>query len=156
MKLDITEEQFKELLKLAILGEWMEKTIPGESDKEEAGVVQKLLSLAKDFGYDNYVEFDEESKKFFITEDFENDTNIFDIIGNYHEYALWEGLVLEFSKRELVEKYGEEKVESMSDEERIEKEMPFINKYEEEFREFGLDNLEIKKPVKAKSAKSKK
>ena len=153
MKLDITKEQFKELLKLAILGEWVENTVPDESEKKESEIIQKLFSLAKDFGYSNYVEFDDESKRYFITEDFENDTNIFDIISNYHEYALWEGLVLEFSRRELVAKYGEEKVESMSDEERIEKEIPFINKYEKEFRESGLDNLEIKKPTKSKAAK---
>ena len=127
MELDITKEQFKELLKLAMLGEWMENTAPGESDKEESGVVQKLLSHAKDFGYGNYVEFDEESKKYFITEEFESDTNILDIIGDYHEYALWEGLVLEFSRRELVEKYGEKNVEAMSEEERIEKEMPLYS-----------------------------
>jgi len=156
MELDITKEQFKELLKLAMLGEWMENTAPGESDKEESGVVQKLLSHAKDFGYGNYVEFDEESKKYFITEEFESDTNILDIIGDYHEYALWEGLVLEFSRRELVEKYGEKNVEAMSEEERIEKEMPFINKYEKEFREFGLDNLVIKKPAKPRIVKGKK
>ena len=128
MKLDITKEQFKELLKLAILGEWVENTVPDESEKKESEIIQKLFSLAKDFGYSNYVEFDDESKRYYITEDFENDKNIFDIISNYHEYALWEGLVLEFSRRELVAKYGEEKVESMSDEERIEKEIPFINK----------------------------
>jgi len=94
MKLDITKEQFKELLKLAILGEWVENTVPDESEKKESEIIQKLFSLAKDFGYSNYVEFDDESKRYFITEDFENDTNIFDIISNYHEYALWEGLVL--------------------------------------------------------------
>lgn len=156
MKLDISEKQYKELLKLAMLGEWMANAIPDEPDKDEEDVVQYLLTLAKDFGFSNYVEYDEESKKYYITEEFENDTNILDIIGDYHEYALWEGLVLEFSRRELVAKYGEEKVEAMSDEERVEKEMPYLKKYEEEFREFGLDNLEIKKPAKAKSAKSKK
>ena len=44
MKLDITKEQFKELLKLAILGEWVENTVPDKSEKKESEIIQKLFS----------------------------------------------------------------------------------------------------------------
>jgi hypothetical protein len=156
MKVSLTKKQYKALLKLVMLGDWMANTIPGNSKGEDDEAVQLFLSLAKDFGYENYAEFDEESKKYFHTEEFENDTDVVDTISDYHEYALWEGLVFEFSQRDLIAKYGEKAVEAMSDEERIEKELPLINKYEEEFREYGLDNLVLKTTVKPKIVKGKK
>jgi hypothetical protein len=156
MKVSLTKKQYKALLKLVMLGDWMTNTVPSDSNGEDEEIVQYLLSLAKDFGYENYVELDEELKKYFQTEDFENDTEILEIIGDYHEYALWEGLVLEFSQRDLIAKYGEKAVETMSDEERVEKELPLIKKYEEEFREYGLDNLAIKTTTKPKLVKGKK
>ena len=156
MKVSLTKKQYKALLKLVMLGDWVANTTPDNSKGEDDEVVQLFLSLAKDFGYENYVEFDEELKKYFHTEEFENDTNVIDIISDYHEYALWEGLVFEFSQRDLIAKYGEKAVEAMSDEERIEKELPLINKYEEEFREYGLDNLVLKTTVKPKIVKGKK
>lgn len=156
MDFSLTKEQYKALLKLVMLGDWMTNTMPDDLKGEDEDVVQMLLSQAKDFGYENYSELDEESKKYFHTEEFENDTNILNIISDYHEYALWEGLVLEFSQRDLIAKYGEKSVESMSDEERIEKELPFINKYEEEFRENGLENVVLKTTVKPRIVKAKK
>ena len=156
MKVSLTKKQYKALMKLVMLGDWMANTVPDDSSGEDEEIVQYLLSLAKDFGYENYVELDEELKKYFHTEDFENDTKILEIIGDYHEYALWEGLVLEFSRRDLLAKYGEKAVEAMSDEEHVEKELPLIQKYEEEFREYGLDNLTIKTTAKPKPVKGKK
>ena len=157
MKVSLTKKQYKALLKLVMLGDWMANTVPSDSsNSEDEDIVQYLLSIAKDFGYENYAELDEELKKYFHTEDFENDTEINEIIGDYHEYALWEGLVLEFSQRDLIAKYGEKAVETMSDEERVEKEVLLIKKYEEEFREYGLDNLVIKTTTKPKIVKGKK
>ena len=156
MNISLTEKQYKSLLKLVMLGDWMANTIPGDSKSEDEDVVQYLLSVAKDFGYENYTALDEAVKKYFHTEEFENDTNILDVISDYHEYALWEGLVFEFSQRDLIAKYGKEAVEAMSDEERIEKELPLIKKYEEEFREAGFENLVLKKTVKPKIVKGKK
>ena len=156
MNINITKEQYKSLLKLVMLGDWMENTIQADSKNDDSDVVQHLLSAAKDFGYDNFVEIDEDTKRYFHTEEFENATNILDTISDYHEYALWEGLVFEFSQRDLIAKYGEEAVEAMSDEDRIEKELPIIQKYEEEFREYGLENLTLKKTTKPKIVKGKK
>ncbi len=156
MNISFTKKQYKSLLKLVMLGDWMANTISGDSKSEDEDVVQHLLSVAKDFGYENYAEFDKDIKKYFHAEEFENDTNILNIISDYHEYALWEGLVFEFSQRELIAKYGQEAVDAMSDEERIEKELPFVRKYEEEFRESGLDNLVLKTVAKPKIVKGKK
>jgi len=102
-----------------------------------------LLSLAKDFGCEKYIKFDKKMDAYYQTEKFENEMGIMDAISDYHEYALWEGLVLEFSKRDMISKYGANKVEKMSEEERIIKEYPFIVKYEEEIRENGLENIII-------------
>jgi hypothetical protein len=145
MKIDLTKGQYETLLKMVYLGNWLVNSTKNEPEKEFEDLEQLVLSKAKDFGVETYAGFDEETKAYYPSEAFEEATGIVDIIGEYNMYTVWEELVLALSKRDLAAEYGKEKVEELSDEELMEKEYPFILKYEEEFREHGFENLVISK-----------
>jgi hypothetical protein len=144
MKIELTQKQYEALLKIVYLGSWMASSTKDEPEMEYENIEQYILSFAKDFKMENFVGFDKKMKSYFPTEEFEDATDVDEQIDAYNEYTVWEALVLSLSRRDLVKKYGAEKVDKISDEELLEKEYSFIQKYEEEFREHGFDNLYVK------------
>jgi len=144
MKIELTQKQYEALLKIVYLGSWMASSTKDEPEMEYEKIEQYVLSFAKDFKMENFVGFDKKMKSYFPTEEFENSTDVVEQIDAYNEYTVWEALVLSLSRRDIIKKYGAEKVDKISDEELLEKEYPFIQKYEEEFREHGFDNLYVK------------
>lgn len=144
MKIELTKKQYEGLLKIVYLGSWMASSTKDEPEKEYEEIEQYVLSLAKDFKMDKFVGYDKKLKAYYPTEEFENSTDVVKQIEDYNEYTVWESLVLGLSRRDMVKKYGEEKVDQMAEEELLEKEYPLIQKYEEEFREHGFDNLYVR------------
>jgi hypothetical protein len=144
MKIEFTQKQYEALLKIVYLGSWMASSTKEEPAKEYENIEQYVLSFAKDFKMEKFVGFDKKLKSYYPSEEFENATDVIEQIDDYDEYKVWETLVLYLSHRDIVKKYGEKKVEQMSEEELLEKEYPLIQKYEEEFREHGFDNLFVK------------
>jgi hypothetical protein len=145
MKLDMTKSQYETLLKIVYLGNWVAASATEEAAKEFDDFEQYVLSLAKDFDLAEYSGFDEDEKSYYPTEEFEEKTGVVDMIGDYNMHTVWEEMVLSLARRDLVAEYGEEKVQAMTDDELMEKEYPFVLKYEEEFRENGFQNLTIPK-----------
>lgn len=144
MKIEFTEKQYKALLKIVYLGSWMASSTKEEPEMEYENIEQYVLSFAKDFKMENFVGYDKKLKSYYPTEEFEDNSDVVEQIEAYNEYTVWEALVLALSRRDLIKKYGAKKAEQMSDEELLEKEYPLIQKYEEEFREHGFDNLVVK------------
>jgi len=144
MKIDLTQEQYEALLKMVYLGSWVANSPQEEPDEEYDAIEQHILSYAKEFGMDKYVAFDTKIKTYVPTEEFENHTGIGNVLDAYNEYTVWEALVLSLARRDLIKKHGAGIVEKMPDEELLEKEYLFIQKYEEEFSEHGFDNLYVK------------
>jgi len=144
MKIEFTQKQYEALLKIVYLGSWMASSTKEEPAKEYENIEQYILSFAKDFKVDKFVGFDKKLKSYYPSEEFEDATDVIEQIDAYDEYKVWETLVLSLAHRDIVKKYGEKKVEQMSEEEVLEKEYPLIQKYEEEFREHGFDNLFVR------------
>ena len=144
MKIEFTQKQYEALLKIVYLGSWMASSTKEEPAKEYDKIEQYVLSFAKDFKMEKFVGFDKKLKSYYPSEEFEDATDVIEQIDAYDEYKVWETLVLSLSHRDIVKKYGEKKVEQMSEEEVLEKEYPLIQKYEEEFREHGFDNLYVR------------
>ena len=144
MKIELSDKQYEALLKIVYLGSWMASSTKEEPEMDYEEIEQYILSFAKDFKMEKYVGYDKKLKSYYPSEEFEDATDVVDQIEAYNEYTVWEALVLALSRRDLIKKYGAKKAEQMSDEELLEKEYPLIQKYEEEFREHGFDNLYVK------------
>jgi hypothetical protein len=139
--IELSEEQYKNLLKLVYLGEWVSQSYAEEPSEEILDTVENIYKLSKDTDAENSVEYDKEIGRHFPTAEFEEE--MLDYIDDYDDNVFWDELVDRMSEKELLDKFGEEKVEKMSFEDRIEEESSFIEKYENEFAENGIERLKI-------------
>ncbi|PJZ68246.1 hypothetical protein CH373_04440 [Leptospira perolatii] len=146
MKIEFTQGQYETLIKSIAISSWMINAF--EEGSEETGVYaeleQYILSFAKDFGKQDFVEYDTEENVYYPTRKFEDQTDIFEIISEYDNELFWDELIHRMGRRDFLREYGEEAISQMAIEERIEKEAPYITKYEEIFSNQGLENIEIR------------
>ncbi len=145
MKINFTKKQFEVLLKLVYMGNWIANAhrTGREDDKriEKYEEVEKyLLSFAKEFGLEKYVDIDDE--KMYPSIELEEDETD-ELIDEYDNETFWEELIDRFTRRDFVREYGEEEISKMDTMERIEKDHPFLEKYQDEIYNYGIDRLEI-------------
>jgi hypothetical protein len=145
VKIDFTKSQYEDLIQLVYLGVWMINSHRSENviDKYEE-LEEYLLSFSVDFGTERFAEFDTELNRFLPAREFEESEDIERFREEYDDYTFWDELIYRLARRDLIRTYGEAGVFTMTIDELIEKEQPFIDKYEEEFGRNGIDNLEIK------------
>ena len=145
MKIELTKQQLESLVKIVYLGSWVvsswrtEEDAPGDLDEVE----QIVLSAAEKNGLDEYVDIDEEEGRIFPSA--EVDEKMAETIDTYNDNTFWDELIYRLADRDYIRKYGEEAFEELSTREGMEKERPFVEKYEKEFYENGLDRLEIRR-----------
>ncbi len=86
MQIKLNEKQYKTLLKLMYLGEWMinsHKTKDDEEFKEIDDLEQVIFSFGKHFKMDKWIEYDELQDEYFVTSDMDDDLQ--DIIVKYNK-----------------------------------------------------------------------
>ena len=67
MEIKLTKEQYENLLKLVFMGSWMANAFRvKDTVKKFEELEDYIYSFAKDFGLENYVEYDEKFKKYWI------------------------------------------------------------------------------------------
>jgi hypothetical protein len=142
MEINLSEQQFETLLKVVYLGDWMVNAIrePGSYVPEFQELEQFLLSHARDAGFDGVVEFDPALSQFFLTEEFHEMLQPF--IDEYDDEAFWDVLVDRLADRDFAETYGKA-AKHMDQEERFEKRYVFVDKYETEVEQNGVNRLRI-------------
>ncbi len=138
VNLELTKEQYKELMKLIYLGDWV-------IDEPENMVLNELVQIifeqSKEIGLGKLIEFDKEAELFMPSGDFEDE--MIDIIQDYEEDSFWEHLIYRLSDRDLHVKLGKE-AEEMSMEAKIDMLDPLTEKYVTEFEKNGVENLMVK------------
>lgn len=149
MQITLTKEQYKDLTKMVYLGDWMINAIrsgaPGdELIQKYRDLEQYIFSFVREVELEDWIMFDEGLKRFFPTAEFEWNPEIKKYHNEYDNDTFWEELVHRLAERDFVKHYGEEKIKKMAPRERFEKEEPFLEKYDREFVENGIENLKIK------------
>ena len=145
MKIELTDEQYKTLIEMVYLGEWMINACrhPDEVIKKYQDLEQHLYSFAKAGGMERYVEYDEESKQFYPSQEFELRSDVEKYRAEFEDETFWDELIERMSVRDTVRKIGEKVADEMNGLDFYEKQIPFLEKYNKEFEENGLENLEI-------------
>ncbi len=144
MKINFTKKEYKALLTVLYISDWVMHSHDTELDPETQkykDLEQKILSFAKDFGMDDCVERDAKLGGFFHTRNFEDEVMKF--IERYDDNSFWDELADRLADRDFLRKYGEEAILKMTPEERFQKYCDFEDKYNEEFEENGLENIRI-------------
>ena len=145
VEIKLTNEQYKALMQLVYLGNWMANAIRiDDKIKEFEEMEQYIFSFAnaKEADLKKYVEYDKQLKKHFPTNFFEEEMHE-RYIDDYEDEFFWDELTYTLGKRDFFKKFQEEKIRNMSKEEIFIKIDEFNDKYEKEFEENGIEQLFI-------------
>lgn len=146
MEMKFTKEQYADLVKLVYLGNWMVNAVRPDEDQVEKfnDLEQYIYTYAREAGFDDYIQFDKKANRYITNWEKDKKPEVDKYIDDYDDENFWHEIIHRMAERDLVRKYGQAAVDAMSLEERVEKEEPFVNKYENEFGDNGLDNFETK------------
>ncbi len=140
MQIDATPEQFRKLLTLVFLGEWVVNGSLIDEDARKAleNVADEIYSLAPQFQASDWVEFCNECQSYHGNEAMENE--LFPLVDQYDEETFWDVLSHHLAYRDIMVGSDEDKPLPAS------KEMQLWRRkeqYDEEFRKHGLGNVRL-------------
>ena len=143
MKMDFTKNEYRFLLDMVEMAEWVlnsRKTDSSDEVKEYSEVYQKILSHAKEMGFENLITYDENLDGYYATAEYEESEHM-RYIEEFEDDVFWEALPHRLAVRDLVEQFGEMKYMEMEFEERVSKILDLEEIYNKELEENGIDNL---------------
>ncbi len=147
MKVEISKEEYLELLDLVHIASWVlvfHKTVPDPRIDKYDGITQKLYALAKDMGYAGLINYDPGSRKYHPSKTLEETTGTGQLIDEFVDRSFWDELVIRFTERDAARTAGGyEQLDQLSHEERHALEDPIEKKYAKEFDDNGIEHLEI-------------
>ena len=145
IKLELTKEEYKKLMDLVYIGDWVINSHRDENVLEEYEKIEdKIFSRASDAGFPEHADYDAELKEFFPSPKF--DEEIHKYIDEYNDEVFWDESVNRLVERDLLKKYKnkEEEFDNKSREDRFKESLQAEEKYNKEFEENGIDNLVVK------------
>ncbi|TJY41093.1 hypothetical protein E5161_15460 [Cohnella pontilimi] len=143
MKIELTNKQYRDLIELLFLGNWLANATrtgaEGDERLEKYELLQHyILSHAKNFQADDVVT--EEGTSFYTTMEFEE--SIMPIVEEYDDSTFWEQLSMKLANRDLLKEIGP--VSELKEKHRT-RLFELEEEYEVEFEENGLRNLVLMK-----------
>ena len=151
MKMDFTKNEYRQLLDMVEIAQWVlnsHRTDPSDEIKEYSEVYQKILSYAKDLGFENLITYDKDLGGYFATAEYEECEHM-RYIEEFEDDVFWEALPHRLAVRDLVEQVGEEGYAEMEFEERMSKLVELEAFYYEELEDNGIDNLRFENLTKS-------
>jgi len=146
MKINITKKQYWELLRATYMADWMANSICEQDMEQDKGIKDIrnfIFSFAKDFGYEEFVTFDKDTKTYYSTWDLDDEPKIRELIKRYDEHTFWEEAMEMFAERDVHEKYTYDDLEKMDHEERVGKIWEAEDRWSKEFEEYGIKRLRV-------------
>jgi hypothetical protein len=147
MKIDISPDEYRDLLDLLHMAEWImhgHETEPDPGSEKYEKLFQKLFALAGSMGLERLVSHDPKTKKYYLSKAFDDTTEAWEFIDDFTDDTFWDELIHRLTDRDLSRKVGGyEQLDKLSMEERFKLEGPIIERYSHEFDEIGLDRLEL-------------
>lgn len=146
MKINFTNKQFRTLMELVYMGNWMVNAPRTERLEEYEAIESLIFSHAKDFGLEEHVD-DEEADQghFYPTAAFEMNSAMRQYMDEYDDDNFWEELIDRLALEEFLRRHSKEEIETMSDEERRKELYALEAILAKDFEENGLDNVRFLK-----------
>ena len=135
MKIELTELEFRRLLDMAYIGNWILNSTRGaDRFTDYDNVESKLFSCCRSCGMSALVDFSSGIAE--PSADFENG-GIHEAIADYEDAMFFEILAEELARRDMdFEPIGPENLDELTDR---------IDEYIEEFEQNGIDNISLDK-----------
>lgn len=154
MKIEINKKEYRSLLDLLLMADWIMHSHEEEEGKPENDIdklIRKLHSFATEFGMDDLIELDSKIDKYFPTQKFEEETKSQEFFEEYDEQIFWDELIGRLAQRDALEKMplGDNPTEKEL-EKFLEIQFQIEETYAEEFSGNGLSNLLLKPGKKSK------
>ena len=147
MGVSFTDKQFKDLLLLAYLGEWVLSAHKENPGGALGDLISHLYSHAGSFGLGSLSERGTSGKGHFPSRAMEETAQ--EYLEDYDNDTFWEELLQRMAERDFVAAHGEAAIKAMPERERQDKLDEFQRKYQQEFEEHGLDRLALRGDVPA-------
>lgn len=143
MKIVCTQEEFKVLFDLVYGGNVLINGLRSQEEKvkEYSHMEQKIFEMAKDFGLEELVTYDEEFKEYMPTATYE-ENGVNDYIDAYDTQVFWEELVMRLARRDALN-YAGDVDQNITKGQLKDMQIELEEKYEQEFEEHGLMRLKI-------------
>ena len=138
---EFSDEEYRRLMMLAFLGEWVINAIRKDPDPTYEDAVSKIYSFAQGTSIEPLVAYDGESEAWIPAEAFENDAHA--IIDQYDDKTFWEELTARLTERDLIAAHGERAVRGMRPDQRERAASAIAKDYTKEFETQGLDRLKM-------------
>jgi len=147
MKIEFTREEYKCLLDMLYISEWILNAYKVEDDprtKAYEKLEQKVFSYAKDMGFENLLEYAADHGKYYPTREYEVTCSPMEFIDEFENETFWEELISRLADRDLIRQLGGiENLSKLSFKERVEITLPLEEKYSSEFEKSGLDGVSV-------------
>lgn len=146
MKINLTKKQYWDLLRSLYIADWMANAICDagmKKDDEIKNIRNYIFSFAKEFGYDDFVEYSDEYKEYFSTLAMDDESSVRELINRYDEHSTWDEFGSWLGERDFYKKYTPEQIEKMTEEERFIKLMECEIAWETEFETYGIERIGI-------------
>jgi hypothetical protein len=142
VKLNLEQEQFRSLLEIVYLGNWMINSIRTPAIAEYAELSEMFFAAAKNFELDELARHLPKSDTWHASQAMHDSVEHF--VSEYEDEVFWTELVDSLATRDLDRMLGEDTVDDLDDDEYDLKRRKFEKKYWDEFTENGVDNLFLK------------
>jgi hypothetical protein len=143
MKINFTNKEYRLLLDMVEIAEWVlnsHRTDPSDEIKKYSEIYQKVLSYAKEMGFENLITYDKNLGGYYATFEYEESEHM-RYIEQFEDDVFWEALPNRLAMRDLVKQVGEKRYMEMEFEERATKLVELESIYYKELNENGIDNL---------------
>ena len=151
MKIHLSKKEYQTLLDMLYITDWVLHAHQEDASAHTGhyrALMQKLLAEAEAFGLDELVDYKESSDVYVLNRNFADSSSAGQLMSSFENATFWEELVERLARRDFLAHYGKDEALKMPLAERIEKEGPFLQKYDGEFGKNGLKNLHICPPEK--------
>lgn len=143
----MTKNEYGHLLDLLYIADWILSSNKIEDDpktKKYVDIFQRIYSHAKDFGFENLVDYDEDIEEYFQDNDFLKRHSLHEIIDEYDDETFWQILINRLIDKDMPKHFDDNKQLSEADiESQLELEYQIREKYENELSKNGLNNIKI-------------
>ncbi|MBM9518996.1 hypothetical protein JWG39_04095 [Desulforhopalus vacuolatus] len=148
MKIHFTKKEFRTLIKLMQISDWImyaHKTQSEITKSAEIQLIQKIYSYSKEMGCEDLIEYSKGLNIFVETHEAEFNSEANTVITEYNEENFWEELIDRLSNRDILHKYTKEEFSRLSDEEKINTDFDSETPWVEEFKKYGIKRIGIVK-----------
>lgn len=139
MTLTLSDDQYRRLLLLTMIGEWVVNATRKEPDAGYEAAASQMYSFAKETPAQTLVAYDNRDNAWTPSKEAEEDMHA--LIDDYDDKTFWEELTSRMAERDLIAERGERTAGGLHPSARVRAVQAHAKKYVDEFETHGLGRL---------------